>query len=335
MKYQDPITETRIVRTVVFDYCCNPQYVSVSESIREAQKFLSSEMNITRSFSSLMSVWYKLKKDPAYHTLDTMLQGTVVPRRGKAEVYSVFFNTIARVLKDQSIEYVGLPSNQIGAVIGELNRISPRYTNLTCCESHRPSFLSQKKFLNQAGGNFPGWILSTNDFCHIKRIWGTQTWLINDNIINFLNYCVGEQRFNVIDLDFMDHQIDSRNPRRIKDLVQLINKVAAAPTTVVNISTSIGRNITKQHYSTGRKLLIEELTDNFKKVEVVFPQEKRYRDSIIPIAVDQFVLYPKHSFTIDDSIGIPIEKYNDKQLKGDNHKKVEREKDCVSTISSF
>lgn len=163
-----------------------------------------------------------------------------------------------RYLPDQKERhYVGLPANQIGMII-------PQVATVTSCERDNELCKWQRRYISRFSLKGPSVLVTRTDILDLLQKSPT--------------------RWNLFDLDLMCF---ARKPL-IQSIAAGLSTSCREGTSVLNLTTAIGRKITKQEY---KELMPEELFRELKKhnLTVIDHVSGYYRDRVIPMAYELVV----------------------------------------------
>ena len=223
---------------------------------------------VERKASSLYLIKRLLIKNPELHCLPSLINKEPSNyREEKEKLYSAFWRmTQMEVRKDESVAYVGLPSNQIGNVWKNLKKITDSFI-LTSCEIDKEKADWQEKYVDKF----------LDDRCSI----------FNKNVFTVIDNLLRTETL-ILDLDLM-----------ITGDLYLSEKIAAIISKlehkkiIINITTSIGRNITENEYILFFRKKLERLISENKELQIKYWFSGKYIDNVIPMAWEHIVLRKK------------------------------------------
>jgi hypothetical protein len=193
--------------------------------------------------------------------LPSTFRGAPGPRHGKDECYREFWELAEQYLpRIEARTYVGLTANQIG-------QIYPRVGKMLVCEREPKLLRWQRKY---------------------RRVFNLdrkKLQFVEGDIFTYLLKTASKPNWNIFDLDLMC----KASEELISEVVWSVMLTAKEDSpSIINLTTSIGRNITKNQY---HELLPFKLLDKLKDfgAEVVVNQSGYYRDGHIPMAWEQVV----------------------------------------------
>jgi hypothetical protein len=184
-------------------------------------------------------------------------------RDGKDLCYAGIWTMIELAIPcKEARSYVGLPANQLDSVRKHCGPF------ITACERDTERTKSMKLLAKFLQKNRP--------FCQFK--------IENQDIFNFLKI-TKENQFNIFDLDLM---CILPKTRELAKWAKVIHRTAKSGNNVVNITATIGRDITEEQH----KYRVEILRDLF--VTSGFKEEGYsrfcYRDRQTPMRSERFIL---------------------------------------------
>src|SRR5574343_1348153 len=181
------------------------------------------------------------------------------PRHGKDVAYKRFWTLVDDYIPDTCNRYyVGLPANQILSIY-------PRVHLMAACEK---------------SSSMLRWQLQAREKFQLDRLH-----LLPADIVTFINDDLFAKSWNIYDLDLMCNTTDELITKISSGLLSTMTKGPV----VVNITTSIGRCISKEQY---RNLMPDTLVTQLKKsgVKIIESISGRYRDRMVGVAYEHLVL---------------------------------------------
>ncbi len=182
------------------------------------------------------------------------------PRQGKDTAYRRFWNLVEEYIPETADRvYVGLPANQVLSVY-------PKTHLMVVCEKDKGMQAWQEQVKNKFS------------LTHVH--------LLPVDIVNFINDDLYKGSWNIFDLDLMCNTTEELVSRVTSGIACTMSSTGPV---LVNITTSIGRCISKQQY---RNLMPDRLLDNLKikKVKVLEAISGRYRDRMVGVAYEHLVI---------------------------------------------
>lgn len=200
----------------------------------------------------LLSHKYKLLRGQVDLALPTVLRGRSGLRTEKDRVYTTTWSHIEMYLQPP-LKYCGLAATNIGV-------IAKRVDLLTCCEKDTKTAILLHNLKNI-------FLLDSLAQISIKQV----------DILDYLTKTT--DKYNILDLDLMAHLNTSRVVRALEN--------STDNTSIVALTTSIGRNTTWKTYEKKRQELKNMLEESFGKVLIA---GGKYLERKIPMAYEHIVL---------------------------------------------
>lgn len=258
---------------------------AVAKTVSDLKKF-----GIDRSFSSLTVKLIELKNHPEIHTLPSLIKKEPsLNREGKDKMYAAFWRMVEMEAQDvDTVVYFGLPSNQIGFVWQQLKKIG-KPANLFSFEldtekaqwqeEYAAQFLKDEELIEVCVLNED--ILNPYEWPDYGSGRYDMNWEILSIVLNDLIDSNGSGCLTILDLDLMKNG----TPELARKIAGIIPN---SDRTIVNITTCIGRKITKQEYIHSFKEVLQKEIEQSHKVKYWFSD--KYVDNIIPMVWEHISL---------------------------------------------
>jgi hypothetical protein len=268
MTSQNPPTDLNLTRQIInqvlVDEYLRGRYAWPSRVLQRLAEMgithlPSNNHRITRAYLGNLRIL--LQKGTQEASFPSIFRGLPGSRYHKDLMYERFWALVDYKLGDKLRSYIGLPANQLESIDKRVGGF------LIACEQD-PGVCSWmdgylEKFLRHRRKSLIG--------------------LYNIDILQFLE--TENSTFNIVDLDLMECLTDIPRIQRIGQAIARRAESVCA----VNVTSCIGRRITYQDYE---NLVPSELKKAFRHggIKVVEHYRFRYRDRVIPMACEHFLL---------------------------------------------
>lgn len=190
--------------------------------------------------------------------LPSIFNGTIGPRHGKDKAYEDFWKLADKWLPMPERLYVGLPANQISEVYS-------RVLTLDSCERNTDMYKWQQKTVR------------------MLKLDSLRIHLHHEDIFAFL--INADQTWNIFDFDLMC----VATPELADKVAHLVATKMYGTFALLNLTTSIGRNISKSEYKEFMPVGLQDTLIDYD-LQVVETLSGYYRDRHVPQATEFIVV---------------------------------------------
>jgi len=251
-------TITQTINHVILKHCLGDLWDWTGNALEELKRLGITKYPQGRKSLNAQSLHHKrmqLRRGIVPCVLPAVFNGEPGPRIEKDKMYAELWRTTETFL--EKMAYCGLVANQLDTI---RNRLGPE-ARIVSCEVDETMYQKQKS---------------------LARFLNLDIELKKENIFSFLENT--EEKFNILDLDLMTRLT---SVRQLESWIKIIVK-STQEKSVVNLTTTIGRNTTEKKYNE----IIEEIPELFESLncKVVKHFRGKYRERMAPMRYEHLVL---------------------------------------------